>query len=105
MWRFIATGLVSAAGSIGAVVVGSGAARDVFVAVAALSALLLAYWGARHEQRLVQAERRLQEAHQRTIELSEQLATTATSSDAAWRALHPILEKYGGPIRPVYPGD
>lgn len=73
-------GVVSAASSAAAVFASSGPARDVLVAVAAVTAILLAYWGGK--------------AHERMLELSRELADTKLVAHAAQaRANEPVWDR------------
>lgn len=83
----ISTGFVSAASSAASVFAAPGFERATLVAVAALSALLLASFGAR-------SEARVEEAHKRILELDAQLVETTTMADTAHRlATRPVSER------------
>jgi hypothetical protein len=87
MSRWTATALVGAASSSAAAYVPSSSARIVLVSVAAISVIMLACWGAK-------SEIRVEEAHQRILDLSEQLASTAETAEAAHaQAYRPVAER------------
>lgn len=87
MSRGTSIGLVGAASSSASVFVSSELARVILVVVAAATVILLAYWGAK-------AERRVEEAHRRILELSEELAATAETAQAAHaQAYRPVLDR------------
>jgi len=85
--RWIVLGIIGAASSVAAAFVSSGGARAFFVVVAALATLILAYWGAR-------SDARVEDAHRRILELSQELATTAAAANAAHQlAARPVNER------------
>ncbi len=86
MFRWISTALVGAASSAAAAY-SSGIARIVLLIVVAGTLILLAYWGAR-------SEIRIEEDHERILGLSEQLAATAETAQAAHaQAYRPVVER------------
>jgi ATP/maltotriose-dependent transcriptional regulator MalT len=67
--------------------VSSELARVVLVVVAAATVILLAYWGAKSEMRV-------EAAHRRILELSEELAATAETAQAAHaQAYRPVVDR------------
>lgn len=85
--RWIATGTVGAAASAASVFVSAGAVRDVLVFVTLVTAVLLAYWGARSDQRV-------EEAHRRILRLQGEVVTAAARAEAAHaQAERPIWER------------
>lgn len=89
--RWFAIGVVGAAAS-SASAFSSGTARDALVAIAAASALLLAYLAARTEARLARSEHRLEEALERILELRYDVDQTAIAANS----LHTLFDR---PVR------
>lgn len=86
--RWFAIGVAGAAASAASAFSG-GAARDVLVAIAASSTLLLAYLAARTETRLARSEERLEEAHEKILDLRYDVDQTAVTTGA----LHTLFER------------
>lgn len=89
--KWFAIGAVGAAASSASAFT-AGTTRDALVAVGAASAVLLAYLAARTEARLARSEARLEEAHERILDLRYDVDQTAIAANS----LHTLIER---PVR------
>jgi hypothetical protein len=85
--RWISVGCIGSVASAASAFAEPGVVRTGLIALAALSTLCLAYWGAR-------SDRRVEEAHSRIVALAEQLTETSSTAHAAHdQANRPIWER------------